>query len=387
MDGKTILIVDSDAASRNFIGTMLTKKQYNVSSAPSGKEGYIAALRDQPDVIIFDPYLADLPGVQFVRKIRADRRMAATILIALAAQPNSALTGELMAAGCNEFMVKSGEAVNQLFELIPLALQGGKQVSIRSGGKEGGLLIVFLSAKGGTGTSSLCANIAQNIAARQPELRVAVFDMVLPIGSIAPIVGYSDPTNLVSIAATPPEKIDVEYFRKNLPYMEKWNFHLLAGVPDPESANTLKAERIPEIVKTLKAAYDYVFVDMGRALSRLSLPIIQDADAVVVVAGADLSTVTLTKEVWTFLQVKGTDPRTVYMLLNRNVGLEGLSKSDAEKIIGFQIQATMPFMGTNFTLANNSHVPVLKRFPNETAAMMLAQISTQIADLARQARA
>lgn len=31
--------------------------------------------------------------------------------------------------------------------------------------KNEGLLVVFISAKGGTGTSSLCANLAMNVAA------------------------------------------------------------------------------------------------------------------------------------------------------------------------------------------------------------------------------
>ena len=58
-------------------------------------------------------------------------------------------------------------------------------------------------------------------------------------------------------------------------------------------------------------------------------------------------------------------------------------KSDAERIIGMQIQATVPYMGGNLTLANNQHLPVLQKMPNDTAAMMLDQISRQILEIAR----
>jgi MinD-like ATPase involved in chromosome partitioning or flagellar assembly/ActR/RegA family two-component response regulator len=386
VDGTTILIIDADAATRNFLKTALSGAQLNVLIAPSGKEGFITALRDKPGAIIFDPYLADFPGIQLVSKIRSDRRAMGIELIALAAKPDPALAKQLTEAGCNHFLIKSADTVPQIVSIAASLGGAASSVGIRTR-KEGGLLIAFLSAKGGTGTSSLCANIAQNIAVRQPELGVVVLDMVLPIGSIAPIVGYDDPTNLVSIAEKPEAETSPEFFRTNLPYMEKWNFHLLAGAPDPAAANKLKVERIPGIVKALKNSHDIVFVDMGRTLSRISMPIIEDADAVVVVAGADLSTIMLTQKVWQFLKAKGLDSRHVYMILNRNVGLEGLGKPDAEKIIGCPIQATMPYMGTNFTLANNGHIPVLKKFPNETAAMMLAQIASQIADLAKLARA
>jgi len=76
-------------------------------------------------------------------------------------------------------------------------LLGGKALVKEAGGR----LIVFLSAKGGSGTSSLCANIATNIALYKPDSHVAVVDMVLPIGSIANIVGYQGDLNLVSMAS------------------------------------------------------------------------------------------------------------------------------------------------------------------------------------------
>jgi MinD superfamily P-loop ATPase len=54
--------------------------------------------------------------------------------------------------------------------------------------------MVFLSAKGGTGTSTLCANLATYIQQTNTESRVVVADLVLPIGSMGSIVGEEGPT-------------------------------------------------------------------------------------------------------------------------------------------------------------------------------------------------
>ncbi|NTU56000.1 MAG: hypothetical protein HGA79_07105, partial [Anaerolineales bacterium] len=113
-------------------------------------------------------------------------------------------------------------------------------------------MIVFLSGKGGTGTSSLCANLAMTIKEQNPDAKVVVVDLVLPIGSIAQIVGYGGNLNLVAVADLPSGETNREYFLKNLPEPELWKFQLLAGSPDPEHGNKLKGDRIGQIVDVLR---------------------------------------------------------------------------------------------------------------------------------------
>jgi MinD-like ATPase involved in chromosome partitioning or flagellar assembly len=195
-------------------------------------------------------------------------------------------------------------------------------------------------------------------------------------------VGHVGEFNLVT-AAHSLNDLNTQSLHESLSPLPNWGFRLLAGAPDPESANAVDASNIPTLIRAFRQAFDVTFVDLGRSLSRISLPIILEADVVVIITGADLSTVTLTQIMWNHLQLKGLDSQRVYMLMNRAVGLEGLGKSDAERIIGMQIQATVPYMGGNFTLANNQHLPVLQKMPNDTAAMMLDQVSRQILEMAR----
>jgi hypothetical protein len=105
------------------------------------------------------------------------------------------------------------------------------------------------------------------------------------------------------------------------------------------------------------------------------------------ITASDLSTTTLTQVIWQYLLSKGIHQKNVYALLNRSVGLEGLSKSDAEKIVGLPIQATIPYLGANFSLANNQHLPILRKMPHDTAVLMIDQVSRQILEIAYQNRA
>ncbi len=393
MDGVqlSVLVIDEDLRSRNYLSALLTRQNHVVHAVASGKEGYIAALRDRPEVIIFDPGLTDIPAIELIKKLRADKRTATILCIALASPADTTSMGALLTVGCNEYLFKTQESIDKLVKLLATPLgetqETGPLAAMKRRRKHGGLLGVFLSAKGGTGTSSICANIAQCIARLYPEVDEAVMDLVLPIGSLASIVGYQGDFNILTAASHTLEDLNGDYLRRTLTPLENWHFRLLAGSPDPGSANSLDAACIPVLINAFRQAFELTFVDLGRSLSRISLPIILDADVVVIVTGTDLATITLTKTVYEYLKAQGLDSSQTYMLINRSVGLEGLSKSDTERILELEIRATVPYLGGTFSLANNQHLPIMVKLPTDTAAMMIDQISREILETARRSRA
>lgn len=381
MAGSTILVVDGDLASRNYIAAALEQEGHRVLQAGSGKEALIFAWRDRPDIIIADPVLPDLPGEALAARLRSDARTAKVPLVALSRDATSARVQSCKDAGFNEYLIKGPQAIPSLLTTVEMLLGGGALAP-----KEGGLLIAFLSAKGGTGTSCLCANLGRGIADRHPEAHLVVADLVLPIGSIAGLVGYREDQNLVAVASLSASETTPDFLRHRLVLMEQWSFHLLAGSPDPQHGNDLVVGRIAELVAGLKSAYDYVVLDLGRSLSRISLPLIQQADLVVMVLGADTSTVSLTRVVWEYLQSKGVQAASMFPILNRAVGLEGLTKAEIENVLGIPIKTSIPYLGGNFSMANNQHQPYSVKFPGDTASIVLKDTAQQMIECARRVR-
>ena len=140
-------------------------------------------------------------------------------------------------------------------------------------------------------------------------------------------------------------------------------------------AADLDIGKLPAILSALRKHQDYVFVDVGRSLSKFILPIIESADLVVLVMSTDHSTATLTKKLWDYLSEQGVAADKVFAILNRAVGLEGLTRAEAENMLGLPIKLMMPYMMGNFTLANNQHVPIMKKFPTDTASMVLKDVA------------
>ena len=384
---RTILIVDENPASRTFLANRLRAKQFKILEAPTGKEGLILAWSHEPDLVLFDPTLKDISEKEFIQKLRNDFRTEKARLVALSSDPSPARRESCLGAGAHEYLVKSSQAIPALDEILQhlFTAQSPPEQAAKDGGKSG-LLIVFLSAKGGTGTSSLCANLAMNIQRSQPEARVVVADLVLPIGSIGPIVGHDGQLNLVTVADLPTGQTNATYFYENLPRPEQWQFQVLTGSLDPEHGNSIKGERITQIVDMLCSAYDFIILDIGRSLSRISLPLIQKADLIILIVSTDQSTVKLTKTVYDYLQTQGVSSQKVYAILNRAVGLEGLTKAETEQIIGLPIKTTMPYMGGNFALANNLNQPLTFKYPTDTVSIILKAAAEEIVNLARRSQ-
>jgi pilus assembly protein CpaE len=379
MTPLSILVIDADEANRHFLTQLLQKKNYQVRQASTGAEGIRMVLAELPKMVIFDPKLPDMDALQLIAGLQEIPQTTDIPCIVLSSHSDPDEMQACLQAGCAEYYIKSGMVMMTLVDAIPRLLAEGRRLRKR----RDGFLFVFLSAKGGTGTSSLCANIGMNMATHMPSSTVALADLVLPMGSIAPLVGASETgVNLVSLAEQAEESISSDYMRSHLIVPPHWLFHLLPGAPDPETALNLQVNHIPKIVSSLRKTYDYVLIDLGRSLSKISLPIIQQADLIVLILSTDLSTVNLTKKLWHYLNGQGIQSNRVFPILNRAVGLEGLTKSEAEKILGLDIKLMMPYMMGNFSLANNQNTPISIKFPTDTATMVMKQASIEMTQLA-----
>ncbi len=377
-----VLIIDKDAATVNYLKYELKKAGMEVFSAGGGKEGLIAAWRDRPHAIVLDPTFSDMSVRDFVAKLRADGRTAGKPVIAFSSLRDPEEIQQIIEIGFNNYFAKEGDALPLLLAALQEAeKKGPTEPTVYRSAKEANRnqkeakLVVFLSAKGGTGTSSLCANIAASLGEREPEAKIAVVDMVLPLGSLASIAGYEGPLNIVEATRMTMAEATPAYFQESLPAFKLWNFQLLAGCPDPEEANELDIARVPVILNTLRGVFDYVFVDLGRSLSRIALPIILVADQLALVMSVDPGTVELTRRVISFLEGKGMEREQLFLIINRAVGLEGMTKQAIEKALGLDIPGSYPFTEANFSLANNQHVPMHHKFPGEVAAIAMRELA------------
>jgi MinD-like ATPase involved in chromosome partitioning or flagellar assembly/DNA-binding NarL/FixJ family response regulator len=398
LDNYRVLLIDPDPTTTKYLAYELKKTGLSVYATNNFKEGLVLAYQQRPHVIILEPDLTLLESTGFLEKLHKDRRTSRTRVIAFSGLTDPEEIQTVIDMDFYHYMAKEGASVPLLIEHVQTAAKEAREAADRKTFKKTtdkletpkedasgqkvvtggtGKLVVFLSAKGGIGTSSICANLAHQFNPVN-EAKVAVVDLVLPIGSIASIVGYNGELNIVEAAAQKQAETGLEFLENALPQPDNWNFKLLAGSPSPEASNRLEVKNIPVIINNLRKVYEFVFVDLGRSLSRISMPIITSASQIVLMLSLEQTTVSHTKSVFEYLYAQGVPKNMVYLLINRAVGMDGLAKGDVEQELGTRIPLALPHMGRDFSLANNLNQPVSMKFPQDAVTFSLVQAAEEI---------
>jgi pilus assembly protein CpaE len=206
-----------------------------------------------------------------------------------------------------------------------------------------------------------------------------VVDLVLPLGSLAIMTGVQDGDSIARLSL----QMDSQDSRKMKDYLlpaSVWNFSILPGSRTLHEGQKLDPTRIFPIVESLRYEFDFVIVDLGKTLSRISLPVINKSDILVVVLGPDLVTAELTQIAINYFEEIGIDEERMFLILNRAVGLEGLTKSEIEAKVSHPIQRTIPYARDNFTIATNQNVPYANKFPIDSISMELNNLAGLIID-------
>jgi len=104
-----VLVADDDDIIRLLLSSALTKLGHNVHQATDGREAWEAWHSGQFPLVISDWMMPDLDGLEFCRRIRAERRADYTYIVLLTSRAGKANYLEAMSAGADDFITKPFE--------------------------------------------------------------------------------------------------------------------------------------------------------------------------------------------------------------------------------------------------------------------------------------
>ena len=125
-EGNILLIIDDNADIRGYIRSSFEDK-FKVIAAADGEEGYKAATRYMPTVIVSDVMMPGMDGFELCRKLRADMHTSHIPIILLTAKASIQDREEGYAAGADSFITKPFSA-NLLAGRIDNILAGRKRL-------------------------------------------------------------------------------------------------------------------------------------------------------------------------------------------------------------------------------------------------------------------
>jgi len=166
-----------------------------------------------------------------------------------------------MRAGAREFLTlpfDSGIMAEALVRASAL------RKTVRPAKKADGRLLVFLSAKGGSGVTTLACNYAVSLAQESGQ-KTLLIDLNLPLGDAAINLGIKARYSIVN-ALENSARLDVSFLSTMLVRHDSGLFVLAA--PSELATEQFSEETVDKLLEVARQEFDYVVVDAG---SRLDL--------------------------------------------------------------------------------------------------------------------
>lgn len=318
-----VLIVDDVPESRDSISKLLRFEAdiEVVGTAGEGREAVQKVLHLQPDIVLMDINMPDMDGITAAGLITQQAPNSAVIMMSV--QNEADYLRRSMQAGAREFLVKpfslddlvrSIRTVNE--NRRPIVATAPTQVLKETPAASGerGQVICAFSPKGGTGRSTLLANLAVATKLAMKK-QVALFDADLIFGDLAVLLNLPVNKTITDLAVNI-RQLD-EDLLADVMVAHSSGVKVLLAPASPQQAEQVTAEHVRLVLQTMVTCFDYVFVDLRPSFDESNLALMDMADKILLVIHNELTSL---KNARLFLEVAdllGYARDKVSIVLNR----------------------------------------------------------------------
>jgi pilus assembly protein CpaE len=203
----------------------------------------------------------------------------------------------------------------------------------RSGG---GNVFAFYSTKGGSGKTLLSTIMAQCLQV-QFEKRVMLIDLNAQFGGLETVMGLEPKRSYYDLQPVLKE-LTISHVLNVAIKDEVTGLHILPGPATPEKAEHLNEELITRVIRTCRAHFDYVLLDLPSALNTVSFTGLNEATDIYYVLTPDSLALRGLKRANTLFQRYHLGNRdNLSIIINRSHAKAELTEKDISRIVGIPI--------------------------------------------------
>lgn len=334
----------------------------------------------RPELLILG---GDMPPVLALWIARSVRDLADTIAMV---GDDPSVYEQSLASGVTEFL---GSDVD-LEELDALLARSRDHVIRISGAptpgrsttqRQPGAVIAVASPKGGVGKTTVATNlaIALHELAGGPggEGRVALVDLDLQFGDVATALGMAYRHSIVdalSKAAARDSFVLGTFLAQHAS-----GISVLAAPASPAAADHLDPARVGHMLRQLIADFDYIVVDTSPGLSEATLAAIEQASALVAIAGLDIPSTRGLRMSLDMLRELHLEPPVRHIVINQIAPKAGMSRTDAEQVLAAPVDIVVPSRRA-VALGLNRGIPVIESAPRDPASKEIRSLARRLHD-------
>lgn len=343
-----------------LVGTASEPSKAGSKLATTGAQVVLHALQ-RPDHIPTDE----------IAKIR-EHTSAPVILLVTRSTPS--LLDESVENGINDVLLLPQLTDNLVFAVKKAHAMGQLSGSNNAGGRrrtsDASRVITLFSPKGGTGKTTLAANMGATFAKRLKK-KTLLIDLDLQFGDVAIALG-TDPKNTILDLVMSHGDLDPDKLLAFVTQHES-GLHVLPAPMRPEDAELITDDRLASLLTAAKSAYDMVIIDTPPNFNSTVLTALDRTDDLLVVASLDLPAIKSVKVCLQTLEMLHYPLDRCHVLLNRAGTKVGLKASEVEKVLNQKIRFGVP-SNRIVPLAVNRGVPFVISDPKADVTRSLRDI-------------
>jgi pilus assembly protein CpaE len=287
-----------------------------------------------PEMVIVGLGPTPEPAIESISSMAKD--FPFLYLVALSDRTDSDLILRTIRAGAHDFLCKPVKEI----DLRAAAEKASKLKATRkeSVGRGGKILSVF-SNKGGNGTTTIAANLADALV-RLTGKKVAVVDLVLSHGDVTMFFNVNSSYSILDLAKNA-EKADYDFLHTLL-VKHASGVYVLADPPTIEDGEQISAAQVRDALSTLRSMFDYIVIDTPHQFDERTLTALEMSDIVLLVSLLNLPSLKNTQKCLELFGRIGLRDERVRLLLSRYLPNDEIPKESIEGIMNTPVFFSVP---------------------------------------------
>ena len=299
------------------------------------------------------------------------RHLPQTALILLSADRSPEFLLGAMRIGVREIVttpLKNGELKEALSRHI-------NRLSSSQGLSASAKTLAFIAAKGGSGATFLATNLAASLA--HLDKKTLVIDMNLHFGDAVMYLTENRPTATLADLCKQVDRLDSDFMHAMVMPIEE-NLWLLPGADSPERALDVKPSAVERIMTLGRTEFNFVVLDMGRAIESVGVKALDACDAIYIVMQYTVPSLHDTKRLLTLMMSLGYPREKIHLIANRVQKGSDISAEDVQKSLGILVEHQVPNSWASAAYSANHGVPVSRHAPRDPISRSLDELALRI---------
>jgi pilus assembly protein CpaE len=393
-----VAVVDDTDESREMILRML---QFDsnievVGTAKTGLEAIDLAQKLKPDVIVMDINMPDMDGITATENIRKKVPYVQIVILSVQSDPN--YMRRAMLAGARDFLTKP-PLIDELTAAIRRAGTMAQEEKakttasfIGTGSLPGvpqafyqttaGRIIVVYSPKGGSGTTTIAANLS--VALKDSKSKVALVDSNLMFGDAAVFFNEHGKNNALDLIDRVND-LDPEIINDVMISNKLTGVDILAAPNQSQFVDSGIGESFAKIMEFLRNLYDYVVIDTTSYLTEVVQSCLDVADLIVLITIQDIPAIKNTNQFLSLADASGIGRDRIIFVMNRYDRRISISPERVGESLKQPVVVSIPFEERAVNFSVNRGIPFMsdnKGIPAGKAISLLAdQVREKIANI------